>query len=262
MMKGGAFVDNIFEYAALFLLLQAILKERIMKRFLTFVFLCFCVLLAFPKYVGDVNEDGRITIADVTALVNILLGKEDQYDSRLVDVNGDSKLSIADVTALVNILLGTEQAHELVEESADTLFIHYGTDGPTYKLPSAWEPYVTVAINGNDVAVTNTNLTDEYVTALSGSCADGSFAYMGSFKTTLVLNGLTLTNQRGTCIDIEDGKRYPYGVYTKCEASESTYNLLTEPPIALQMELRVRGLSSARGISRSVKVEPLRYKVM
>ncbi len=178
-----------------------------MKRFLTFVFLCFCVLLAFPKYVGDVNEDGRITIADVTALVNILLGKEGQYDSRLVDVNGDSKLSIADVTALVNVLLGTEQAHELEEESADTLFIHYGTDGPTYKLPSAWEPYVTVAINGNDVAVTNTNLTDEYVTALSGSCADGSFAYMGSFKTTLVLNGLTLTNQRGTCIDIEDGKR-------------------------------------------------------
>ncbi|MBR0433023.1 MAG: BspA family leucine-rich repeat surface protein [Bacteroidaceae bacterium] len=56
--------------------------------------------------VGDVNKDRKITIADVTALVNIILGKTTDYESRLADVNTDGNVTIADVTALVNIILG------------------------------------------------------------------------------------------------------------------------------------------------------------
>jgi len=59
---------------------------------------------------GDVNKDGEVTIADVTALVNIILGKDNtepyQYDHGAADVNGDEGITIADVTALVNIILG------------------------------------------------------------------------------------------------------------------------------------------------------------
>lgn len=61
---------------------------------------------------GDVNRDGLVTIADVTALVNIILGKvtysanADKYDFEAANVNGDKQISIADVTALVNIILG------------------------------------------------------------------------------------------------------------------------------------------------------------
>ena len=59
---------------------------------------------------GDVNKDGHVTIADVTALVNIILGKDDTtpylYDHGAADVNGDEGITIADVTALVNIILG------------------------------------------------------------------------------------------------------------------------------------------------------------
>ena len=58
---------------------------------------------------ADVNKDGDITIADVTALVNILLGKDDaepyEYDHAAADVNSDGTITIADVTALVNIIL-------------------------------------------------------------------------------------------------------------------------------------------------------------
>lgn len=53
---------------------------------------------------GDVNGDGNVTIADVTALVNIILGKNDK--KAIADVNGDGPVTIADVTALVNIILG------------------------------------------------------------------------------------------------------------------------------------------------------------
>ncbi len=59
---------------------------------------------------GDVNKDNDITIADVTALVNIILGKdngpEPLYNHDAADVNGDGDITIADVTALVNIILG------------------------------------------------------------------------------------------------------------------------------------------------------------
>jgi hypothetical protein len=56
---------------------------------------------------GDINADGQITIADVTALVNIILGKNDQQtDTCMADINADGQVTIADVTALVNIILG------------------------------------------------------------------------------------------------------------------------------------------------------------
>lgn len=57
---------------------------------------------------GDVNQDGYVTIADVTTLVNIILGKNTAPESGLADVNQDGRISIADVTALVNIILGKE----------------------------------------------------------------------------------------------------------------------------------------------------------
>ena len=55
---------------------------------------------------GDVNNDGAVTIADVTALVNVLLGKgSSSYNLDAADVNENGTRSIADVTELVNILL-------------------------------------------------------------------------------------------------------------------------------------------------------------
>ena len=56
---------------------------------------------------GDVNKDGAVTIADVKALVNILLGKDSSnYNLDAADVNEDGTRSIADLTSLVNMLLG------------------------------------------------------------------------------------------------------------------------------------------------------------
>lgn len=60
---------------------------------------------------GDVNGDGSVTIADVKALVEILLGKDTEqnhYDCDAADVNRDGVRSIADVTALVSLILAGE----------------------------------------------------------------------------------------------------------------------------------------------------------
>ena len=53
---------------------------------------------------GDVNGDGVVSGADVTALYNVLL--DDAEASGDADVNGDGIVSGADVTALYNLLLG------------------------------------------------------------------------------------------------------------------------------------------------------------
>ena len=60
-----------------------------------------------PYIRGDVNLDGFVSIADVTTLVNIILGKP-TGPYGIADINDDETISIADVTALVNIILGKE----------------------------------------------------------------------------------------------------------------------------------------------------------
>ena len=55
---------------------------------------------------GDVNGDGRLTIADVTALIDILLGSGHAGGYYTPgDINMDSHVTIADVTALIDLLL-------------------------------------------------------------------------------------------------------------------------------------------------------------
>lgn len=57
---------------------------------------------------GDVDRSGVVNIADVKALVKIVLGKatdEDGYDYDAADVNADTSITIADVTKLVNLIL-------------------------------------------------------------------------------------------------------------------------------------------------------------
>ena len=69
--------------------------------------------------VGDVNGDGEVTIGDVTALIDILLGGFANYDTKKrSDVNYDKETTIADVTTLIDYLLGGELP-EPVKEGYD-----------------------------------------------------------------------------------------------------------------------------------------------
>ena len=54
---------------------------------------------------GDVNHDGNVNIADVTELIDLLLGGNDDACTICADVNGDESVNIADVTALIDLLL-------------------------------------------------------------------------------------------------------------------------------------------------------------
>ena len=58
---------------------------------------------------GDVNMDNEVTIADVTALVNMLLGTAAAPSEEMkknADANEDGEISVADIKAVVEIILG------------------------------------------------------------------------------------------------------------------------------------------------------------
>ena len=55
--------------------------------------------------IGDVNHDHAVNIADVTALIDYLLGTGTACEI-CADVHGDTVINIADVTALIDVLLG------------------------------------------------------------------------------------------------------------------------------------------------------------
>ena len=54
---------------------------------------------------GDVNHDGSVTIADVTSLIDYLLGGNNSACPVCADLNGDEQVSIGDVTSLIDMLL-------------------------------------------------------------------------------------------------------------------------------------------------------------
>ena len=59
-----------------------------------------------PTFIlGDVNGDDNVTISDVTALIDLLLGGGTINDPA-ADCNGDTNVTISDVTALIDFLLG------------------------------------------------------------------------------------------------------------------------------------------------------------
>ena len=53
---------------------------------------------------GDVTGDGQVDIADVNAVINAMLGKEDLAIAS--DLTGDGHVDIADVNAVINAMLG------------------------------------------------------------------------------------------------------------------------------------------------------------
>ena len=97
---------------------------------------------------------------------------------------------------------------------------------------------VTPAISGAHVSIAQSNdVADEITYSLSGSSTDGEFYMTGSYKATVELRGLTLTNATpvysGAAICIMNGKRIDFSV------KSGTVNALTDcasPSSALEQK--------------------------
>ena len=88
---------------------------------------------------GDANGDGRVNIADVTELINLLLSGDAEVGNGCVDVNADGVLNISDVTALINHLLSGSELEPIetqVEEYTvgDVTFYMIPVEGGTFSM--------------------------------------------------------------------------------------------------------------------------------
>ena len=88
-------------------------------------------------------------------------------------------------------------------------------------------PYLTVTQSGAHVSIVQSSeVTEEITYTLTGTSTNGEFYMEGSFKATIQLNGLTLTNTTpvysGAAVHIQNGKRINVKVIT------GTTNTLTD----------------------------------
>ena len=79
--------------------------------------------------------------------------------------------------------------------------------------------YVTPTVSGAHVSIAQSDDVAEEITyTLSGTSTDGEFYMSGSYKTTVELNGLTLTNATpvysGAAVHIQNGKRIKVKIVT------------------------------------------------
>ncbi len=87
-----------------------------------------------------------------------------------------------------------------------------------YVTPTVSNAHVSIAQNEN----VSGDTCGEITYTLSGTSTDGEFTMTGSYKATVELNGLTLTNTLGAPLNIQNGKRIDLSV------KKGTTNTLTD----------------------------------
>ena len=121
----------------------------------------------------------------------------------MLTVGGDV-YTISDITSMV--VASSSQAVE-----ANTVNIVYDGSTAVVTMADNVAGYVTAEVSGAHVTITQSNTAavdgDEITYVLSGSTSDGSLTLGGSYKCTLSLAGLTMTNPSGAAINITNSKR-------------------------------------------------------
>ncbi len=104
--------------------------------------------------------------------------------------------------------------------------IEYENSSATVYVAGNVAKYVETAVNGAHVSIAQSNTDavdgDEITYQLSGSTTDGSLVLSGSYKCTVSLAGVSLTNPSGAAIDIANSKRI------QLSAKKETTNTLTD----------------------------------
>lgn len=108
----------------------------------------------------------------------------------------------------------------------NTVEIVYDGSSATVTVASNISSYITNQSNGSHVKlIQDSGVNDnvgEITYNLSGTSTDGEFYLQGSYKATVELAGLTLTNPNGSALNIQNGKR------VAVSAKKGTTNTLTD----------------------------------
>ena len=101
----------------------------------------------------------------------------------------------------------------------NTVSVVYSDSSAVVTVAGNVAKYLTVSVIGAHVnIIQNSEVSEEITYTLSGSSLEGEFYMSGSYKATVELNGLTLTNKTpvssGAAVHIQNGKRIKVKVVT------------------------------------------------
>lgn len=121
-----------------------------------------------------------------------------------------NSLLAAVLTALA--VLSALPSKAQVTYSSDTtcyVKVTYSGSSAAVVVSSDIKDYITATVSGGDVSVTSTatSAINEISYGLYGTTTEGSFTFTGTYKATVELFGVSITNPTGPAIDIQNGKR-------------------------------------------------------
>lgn len=169
-----------------------------------------------------------LTIAATAQTLNVKVGNVVyQYPASQTGVmtysNGNSLTIMDKVFALSDIDAMTVDNSE-VENNRVT--VEYDASSAKVYVAGNVAKYVTPTINGAHVTIAQSNTSavddDEITYQLSGTTSNGSLSLSGSYKCTVSLAGVTLTNPNGAAINITNSKRI------QISAKKGTVNTLAD----------------------------------
>ncbi len=183
-----------------------------MKRFLGAVIMAAFVVL------GAAAQTLNVVSGDVTyAFPATQTGTMTYQDGETLTIMGKT-FSAADITRMYV---------DYSEVTDNSVGVNYSGTTATVTVAGNVAQYVTPTITGARVSIVQSSevsddVCGEITYTLAGSSTDGEFTMEGSYKATLELNGLTLTNPSGAPINIQNGKRIDLSV------KKGTENTLTD----------------------------------
>ncbi len=166
-----------------------------MKKYLIFSTLAIC---SFCVKAQNINfKSGSVTYcfpAEVAGEM-VFSGESVTVAERMFDLNEWTQITVNDASV-----------------DANTVVIEYAGDKATVTVAGNIAQYIDVTVAGAHVSITQSDLVSESTCgeisySLAGESANGSLTLNGSYKSTLELRGLTLTNPSGAALDIQNGKR-------------------------------------------------------
>ena len=182
-----------------------------MKRFAT-------ILLAVVTSMAAVAQTLNVEVGNV--IYQIPAAEAGQ----MVVADGENVTILNKVYAISDI---SRMYVDATEVEAGSVGIVYDGNTATVKVAGNIADYVTVAVSGAHVVIAQSEevgdeTCGEITYSLSGTSTDGEFTLNGSYKATVELRGLELTNPSGAALNIQDGKRIEISV------KNGTTNTLTD----------------------------------
>lgn len=175
---------------------------------------------------AEMNNDGTIDVEDVNAIINIILSNSKRGTgtqtmwvvtglikwafttsqlSQMTYTNG-TKLTVLDkvfnISDIDYIYIDSE------EWTDNCIDVTYSTSKADVIVAGNIASHMTGTVtNAHVCLLQDATLASEAFYTLQGTTSNGSFYMDGSYKATLKLNGLTLTNPDSAAINIRNGKR-------------------------------------------------------